>query len=105
MIKIFSLALLILFTATGKGTYICDLKGKILAEFGLLNAPVWYNDNFIAGMYDKDDGHKVISSEIVLISVDGKNKYPISTKGEIAMYPSRVCYLLNADRVSKTSSA
>ncbi len=78
----------ILFTATGKGTYICDLKGKILAEFGLLNAPVWYNDNFIAGMYDKDDGHKVISSEIVLISVDGKNKYPISGKGEIAMYPT-----------------
>lgn len=78
----------ILFTATGKGTYICDMKGKILAALGLLNAPVWYNDNFVAGMYDKDDGHVVTSSEIVLVSADGKSKYPISPKDEIAMYPS-----------------
>ncbi len=78
----------ILFTATGKGTFICDLKGSILAQFGFLNAPVWYNDFFIAGMYDKDDGHVVVSSEIVLLSADGKNKYQISPKGEIAMYPT-----------------
>lgn len=78
----------ILFTAAGKGTYICDLKGKILASLGYLNAPVWFNNQYVVGMEDKDDGHQVISSKIVMMSVANNTKTEISTTGKIAMYPT-----------------
>jgi hypothetical protein len=78
----------ILFTAAGKGTFICDLKGKILSSLGSVNAPVWFNDNFVVAMEDKDDGHRVISSKIVMISVAKKTKTEFSTPDKIAMYPT-----------------
>jgi hypothetical protein len=78
----------ILFTAAGKGTYICDLNGKILASLGSVNAPVWFNDNFVVAMEDKDDGHRVVSSKIVMISVEKKTKTDISLPDKIAMYPT-----------------
>ena len=78
----------ILFTAAGKGTYICDLNGKILNSLGSVNAPVWFNDNFVVAMEDKDDGHRVISSKIVMISVAKKTKTDISLPTKIAMYPT-----------------
>ena len=78
----------ILFTATGKGTYICDLKGKIISSLGYLNAPVWYNDRFVVGMQDKDDGQFITSSQVIMISADGKFKKPISHPDHIAVYPT-----------------
>lgn len=78
----------ILFTAAGKGTYICDLNGKILSSLGSVNAPVWFNENFVVAMEDKDDGHRVISSKIVMISVAKKTKTDISLPTKIAMYPT-----------------
>jgi len=79
---------MILFTAAGKGTYVCDLSGKIVATLGYLNAPVWYDDNFVVGMQDKDDGHVTTSSKIMIMSVNGKSKAQVSTSDEIAMYPT-----------------
>lgn len=78
----------ILFTAAGKGTYICDLNGKILDSLGDVNAPVWFNNNFVVAMEDKDDGHRVISSKIVMISIVKKTKMDISLPTKIAMYPT-----------------
>jgi hypothetical protein len=88
----------IMFTAAGKGTYICDLNGKILSSLGSINAPVWFNNDYVVAMEDKDDGHRVTSSKIVLISVVKKTKTDISTTDKIAMYPtasgkaSRIAY-------------
>lgn len=78
----------ILFTAAGKGTFICDLNGKILHSLGSINAPVWFNNDYVVAMEDKDDGHQVISSKIVLISVAKKTRTEISTPDKIAMYPT-----------------
>lgn len=78
----------ILFTAAGKGTFICDLNGKILHSLGSINAPVWFNNDYVVAMEDKDDGHRVISSKIVLILVAKKIKTEISTPDKIAMYPT-----------------
>lgn len=78
----------ILFTAAGKGTHICDLNGKILSSLGTINAPVWYNNDYVVAMEDKDDGHRVISSKIILISVAKKTKTDISSSDKIAMYPT-----------------
>lgn len=78
----------ILFTATGKGTYICDLNGKITSSLGYLNAPVWYNNDFVVGMQDKDNGQFVTSSTVIMVSVDGRTKKQISNPKHVAMYPA-----------------
>lgn len=78
----------ILFTATGNGTYICDLNGKILYSLGYLNAPVWYNNKYVVGMQDKDNGELVTSSVVVMVSENGKIRKQISNPNDIAMYPA-----------------
>ena len=78
----------ILFTATGKGTYVCDLNGKIISSLGYLNAPVWYNNNFVVGMQDKDNDQFVTSSSVIMISTDKKIRKQISNSNHIAMYPT-----------------
>lgn len=78
----------ILFTATGKGTYICDLNGQIISEIGYLNAPVWYGDSKIVGMVDKDNGECITESAVVMVSVDGKQRQILTPFTEIAMYPA-----------------
>lgn len=78
----------ILFTAVGKGTCICDLNGNIIAKLGYLNAPVWYNDDFVVGMQDKDNGQFIVSSSILIKSIDGKTTKQISPTSQIAMYPT-----------------
>lgn len=80
----------ILFTVSGKGTYICDLEGKILVEFGEnVHAPKWSsNGEWIVYMDDKDDGVQYTSSEIWVVSIDGKKKVQLTdTKNVIEMYP------------------
>ncbi len=79
---------MILFTAAGQGTFVCDLDGKITARLGNLNAPVWYDDNFVVGMQDKDDGHFVTESKILMKSLDGKTEKILSSANQIAMYPA-----------------
>lgn len=78
----------ILFTASGKGTYTCDLNGKNIIEIGYLNAPVWYDDHKIVGMVDKDNGERVTESAVVMVSTDGKTRQVLSPFTEIAMYPA-----------------
>lgn len=79
---------MILFTAAGQGTFVCNLDGKIIAELGYLNAPVWYNDIFVVGMQDKDDGQFVTESKILIKSIDGKTEKRLSASSQIAMYPA-----------------
>lgn len=79
----------ILFTLAGKGTYICDLNGRIQSELGYANAPKWSPDGkWIVFMNDKDDGLNYISSDIFVASADGKLKFNITDSiSEIEMYP------------------
>jgi hypothetical protein len=78
----------ILFTAAGKGTYICDLQGKILHSLNYLNAPVWYDNNFVVGMEDKDDGHVITSSSIQIVNIRTNERTLVSRSGETAMHPT-----------------
>ncbi|OJV44364.1 MAG: hypothetical protein BGO29_13620 [Bacteroidales bacterium 36-12] len=78
----------ILFTAAGEGAYVCDLDGKITAKLGYLNAPTWYDNNFVVGMQDKDNGDYVTESKIIMKSVDGKTEKVLSDPKQISMYPT-----------------
>jgi Tol biopolymer transport system component len=78
----------IVYNFQGRNTYICNTEGRILYDAGKVNAPKWLNDNIIIGMDDRDDGHRVVSSEIVYFSLpDGKRGYLTNTKERTEMYP------------------
>ena len=79
---------MILYNYQGRGTYICDLSGKVLHDLGRINAPRWFNDRLVIGMDDRDDGHRITSSEIVYYSLAGKKGAPLtSTPGRAEMFP------------------
>ncbi len=79
---------MLLYYLAGKGTFVCDLDGKILCSAGKLNAPRWFNNQLIVGMDDKDDGYRVTSSEVVSYSVvTGKRTNLTTTDRRNEMYP------------------
>jgi hypothetical protein len=78
----------IVYSFQGQNTFICNREGRILYDVGKINAPKWLNDNIIIGMDDKDDGHRVVSSEIVYYSLPAeKRSYLTATGTRSEMYP------------------
>lgn len=73
-----------------RGAFVCDLDGNIISKLGRLDAPKWSRDSkYIFYMDDKDDGHFILSSEIMAITPDGSKKFSLtSTPNVIEMYPS-----------------
>lgn len=59
----------ILYNYEGRATYVSDIKGNIIAGLGRFDAPEWLNDQIIIGMDDKDDGYRIISSDIISYSM------------------------------------
>lgn len=79
----------IVYTVSGKGTFVCDINGKNLQSIGKLSAPKWLNNNLLVGMDDKDDGDQVVSSVIVVASADGKMRQILTADKDLkAMYPA-----------------
>jgi Tol biopolymer transport system component len=72
-----------------RGAFICDLAGNVTARLGRRNAPAWTRDGrWIVYMHDQDDGMKVISSELMAVSVDGSRTVALTTTpGVMEMYP------------------
>jgi Tol biopolymer transport system component len=78
----------IVYSFQGLNTFICNREGRILYDAGRINAPKWLNDNIIIGMDDKDDGHRVVSSEIVYYSLPAEKRiYLTDTGNRSEMYP------------------
>jgi hypothetical protein len=78
----------ILFTAVGKGTFVSDLDGNVIADAGTLNAPVWINNDWVLGMDDRADGHVTTSSDVYAFHPETGKKVEITSKtDQIALYP------------------
>jgi Tol biopolymer transport system component len=78
----------LLYNFNGTGTFVCDTTGNIIASAGRLNAPSWLNNNIIIGMDDRDDGDRVISSDIIaFVPETGERINLTATGGTIEMYP------------------
>jgi Tol biopolymer transport system component len=55
-----------------RGTFVCDRSGTVLARIGLRDAPVWTRDGkWIIYMNDRDDGERMLSSDIYCVTPDG----------------------------------
>ena len=96
----------VLFYQAAHGAYVCDLDGKNVRKVGQMRAPIWYDDNTIVGMLDKDDGEFIYASTIVAATLDGKTQvltndstiamYPHATTGKIAFStPAGEAYIIN----------
>ncbi|MGC3977246.1 MAG: hypothetical protein QM751_02830 [Paludibacteraceae bacterium] len=80
-------AMHIVYTVASKGTFVANIDGSNVKSLGKLNAPKWAGNKFIVGMNDIDDGEKLISSTIKVVSVDGKFSKTLTSPVN-AMYPS-----------------
>lgn len=66
--------------------WVCNVNGTNPQRIGKFRAPQWYNNNVVVGMNDQDNGHYVISSEIVAYTLDGE-KQVLTNNTIMAMYP------------------
>lgn len=80
----------LLFTVAGVGTFVTDFDGNIISEIGYAHYPKWSKDGkWIVYMEDYDDGYKVTSSELHVVSVDGTIDVELTDTPNInEMYPS-----------------
>jgi Tol biopolymer transport system component len=71
------------------GTFVCDLEGRVLVRLGKRDAPAWSRDGrWIVYMDDRDDGHRLQSSDLYCVSADGATTMRLTdTPGIHEMFP------------------
>lgn len=70
-------------------TYTSRLDGTDLVCLGQVQAPVWYDNNTVVGMNDKDDGHMFISSDIIAVDTATAQVMQLTPEtDDIKMFPS-----------------
>ena len=80
----------ILYYVSGRGCFVCDLKGNGVQKIANhCRAAQWYDNNTVIGMADEDDGKVLTASAIVLYTLDGKSQILVG-KDMMAIYPFAV---------------
>jgi Tol biopolymer transport system component len=71
------------------GTFVYDLESRSIAKLGRRNAAVWTRSgNWIVYMDDRDDGHRILSSDILCVSpAGGPGLQLTATPDVIELYP------------------
>ena len=79
----------VLFTLSGKGSFIADIDGNNLVKLGDIRAPKWSPSGlWVVGMQDEDDGQKFTKSDLFIVSADGKKRQNLTKETDvIALYP------------------
>lgn len=78
----------VLYYLASSGCYIANIDGSNPVRLGSLHAPLWYDNNTVVGMYDRDNGHQIYASRLVAVSADGKVKQNITEDASLALFPS-----------------
>lgn len=78
---------MILFTMPRQGTFVCNLRGKILYKLGTLDAATWYDNRHVVGMRDSDNGNEITKSEVYIINLKRGVATQLSETDEVAIYP------------------
>ena len=61
---------MLMFSTSDQGVFIVNLKGNILYKLGkIARATNWWNNRYIVGMVDEDDGDNFTKSDLVMIDV------------------------------------
>ena len=78
----------VLYYLASSGCYIANIDGSNPVYLGSLHAPLWYDNNTVVGMYDRDNGHEIYASRLIAVSADGKVKQNITEDASLALFPS-----------------
>jgi Tol biopolymer transport system component len=72
-----------------RGAFVCDLDGRILNRLGRRDAPSWTRSGkWVIYMDDRDDGEKLLSSDLCAISPNGATVIQLTTTDKVLeMYP------------------
>jgi Tol biopolymer transport system component len=71
-----------------RGTFVCDVDGRVTAEFGRRNGPVWMRSGkWIVYMDDRDDGQSITASDLYCVSVDGATTARLTSTPAIELEP------------------
>ncbi len=68
--------------------YVSNIDGSNPVSLGVLRAPKWVGNEWVAGMVDFDNGHVVTSSKIVMVGANGKIRTDLTSPDVIALNPS-----------------
>ena len=73
-----------------RGALVCDLEGTLLALLGRCNAPSWtWDGRWIVGMDDRDDGHQITGSDLIVVAPDGTRAGRLTATDDVAeMFPA-----------------
>lgn len=77
----------IVFFSGAKGLIVTDLEGNILSRPGKYEAPSWFGNNHLVVQNATDDGHQLHSSQILLITLDGKQTQRLTAPESMTMEP------------------
>lgn len=78
----------IVFVAAGKGMVITDLEGNIISRPGDYESPSWFGNKHLVVQKSTDDGHQTHSSQILLITIDGKEVQPLTKPESLTFNPT-----------------
>ena len=73
----------------GHGTFVAHLDGTVITMLGRRDSPSWTHEGkWIAYMDEKDDGHRILTSDILLVSPDGAETHRLTaTEDSIELDP------------------
>lgn len=78
----------VVFDAVGKGLYVCDLNGKVLAKLGYYMMPCWLDNDYIVAMLSPANNTTVKKQQLIAIPANGRGaKVALTTPDEDATYP------------------
>lgn len=74
----------------GRGTIVMTINGEITARLGKKNAPSWTRDGrYIVYMEDRDDGHRILSSDLYCVTPDGSTTVQLTQTEDITeLFPA-----------------
>jgi Tol biopolymer transport system component len=67
-----------------RGTFICEVNGASVIMLGKRDAPTWTRSGkWIVYMDDKDDGHRILSSDIAAVSPNGRSVVQLTSTARV----------------------
>lgn len=78
----------IVYWCVGEGCFVCNLDGSDARHIGGMRAAVWYDDNTLIGMYDRDNGTIITESVLAEYSLSTGEKKFITSNDTICLFPA-----------------
>lgn len=79
---------MVLYAVGGLGGFIADLSGKTVMELGNVDAPKWISNSQLVFAESKDDGMRILDSQVFVFDLKSKSRHPLKVKDVALFEPS-----------------